>query len=66
LRARSFLDELFKQDPRVYISITGHGGIIGGLLRAVGHREAVVETGGLIPIVVSFELSAVGTRGELD
>jgi hypothetical protein len=41
----------------MYISITGHGGIIGGLLKAVGHRAAVVETGSLIPLVVSLPVS---------
>jgi len=53
-RARQFLNHLFETDKRTHISVTGHGGIIGGLLKAVGHRPAVVETGSLIPLVVSL------------
>jgi len=47
------LDELFENDTRTYISITGHGGIIGGILQAIGHRAATIETGSLFPVVVS-------------
>lgn len=47
------MDELFENDTRTYISITGHGGIIGGILRAIGHRAATIETGSLFPVVVS-------------
>lgn len=54
LRARLFLNQMFVSDKRTYISITGHGGIIGGLLRAIGHRGAVVETGSLIPVIVRY------------
>lgn len=54
IRARKFLIYLFENDARIYIGITGHGGIIGGILRAIGHRSAVVETGSLIPVVVSL------------
>lgn len=57
----------------MFISITGHGGIIGGILRAIGHRAAVVETGSLLPVVVSRlfpSLSGarhgVGVEGEVE
>ena len=55
-RARTFLDHLFANDSSTYVGVTAHGGLIRGFLRAVGHRQVGVQTGGLIPIVVSHYL----------
>lgn len=53
LRARLALNNLFATDSNTFISITAHGGFIGGLLRAIGHRHVALQTAGMIPIVVS-------------
>ncbi|KAJ7633576.1 phosphoglycerate mutase-like protein [Mycena polygramma] len=52
-RARTVLDRVFRDDKDVVvISITAHGGIINGLLRAVGRPVYPLPTGGVLPIVV--------------
>ncbi|KAF8841585.1 phosphoglycerate mutase-like protein [Paxillus ammoniavirescens] len=59
LRARDALDKIFDDDSEAeemlkpeFISITTHGGFIGGFLRVCNHRPWILPTGGVIPVVV--------------
>jgi len=60
LRARDALDMIFDNDSEaeeklkslVVISVTTHGGFIGGFLRVCNHRPWILPTGGIIPVVV--------------
>lgn len=52
LRLRLILNELFATDPRTFISITAHSGVIAAFFRAIGHRTFSVQTGGMVPVVV--------------
>ncbi|KIK96135.1 hypothetical protein PAXRUDRAFT_826293 [Paxillus rubicundulus Ve08.2h10] len=57
LRVRDVLDMIFDNDSEAedklkFISITTHGGFIGGFLRVCNHRPWILPTGGVIPIVV--------------
>ncbi|KAF9809385.1 hypothetical protein IEO21_07426 [Rhodonia placenta] len=45
-RAISVLDRIFDVMDDTYISITGHGGIINGFLRGMGHGYYSLPTGG--------------------
>ncbi|CAE6364791.1 unnamed protein product [Rhizoctonia solani] len=54
-RLKSALDEIFgsllgKED--IFISITAHSGTIASALRVLGHREYLLSTGGVIPVVI--------------
>ncbi|CAE6416868.1 unnamed protein product [Rhizoctonia solani] len=54
-RLKVALDEIFgsllsKND--IFISITAHSGTIAAALRVLGHREYVLPTGGVIPVVI--------------
>lgn len=53
LRLRLAINELFATDPRTFISITAHSGVIAAFFRAIGHRQFSVQTGGMVPVVVS-------------
>ena len=55
LRLRGLLDDIFAHDSSTWISMTSHGGTIQSILRAVGHREFAVQTGGVIPLLVKVE-----------
>jgi hypothetical protein len=59
-RLARFLDDLFGEDPKVFLSLTSHSGAIGSILEVVGHRRFALETGGVIPVVVK----AVRVEGE--
>ena len=52
VRVRGVLDELWRTEGDVYISVTAHGGTVKGILRNFGHREFRLQTGGMIPVVV--------------
>lgn len=55
-RLHTALEEMFVQDDgedsATWISITNHSGSIAAILRAVGHREFGLPTGGLMPLFV--------------
>ncbi|RDB24444.1 hypothetical protein Hypma_008411 [Hypsizygus marmoreus] len=51
-RAKDVFDMIFKNDEEIFISITGHGGIINGFLATVGRPTYGLPTGGILPIVV--------------
>lgn len=55
VRVRRALDEISRKDRSLGISVTSHGGTIASILRVVGHRDFVVPTGGLLPMVVKVE-----------
>jgi len=61
-RARYVLDMIFHQDAQHYISITAHGGFIGGFLRMCRHRPWSLPTGGIIPVVVKGSVTEEGSR----
>jgi len=56
VRARAALDMIFTTDPSASISITCHGGAIRNILSVIGHREYVLPTGGVIPVLVKATL----------
>ncbi|KAN0097173.1 Histidine phosphatase superfamily [Tylopilus felleus] len=60
-RVTSALDTIFHSDHEQFISITTHGGFIGGFLRVCHHRPWFLPTGGIIPVVVK----ASAVNGEL-
>ncbi|KAF9236216.1 histidine phosphatase superfamily, partial [Melanogaster broomeanus] len=45
-RARNVLDMIFDNDEEHFISITTHGGWVGGFLRVCDHRPWILPTGG--------------------
>ncbi|KAJ7665583.1 histidine phosphatase superfamily [Mycena rosella] len=52
-RAQQVLDRIFREDTDVtFLSITAHGGIINGFLRALGRPKYPLPTGGILPVVV--------------
>jgi len=52
-RALSILQHIWDRYPtETYVSITAHGGFIGGFLNVVGRGSYGLPTGGVIPIVV--------------
>jgi len=51
-RLTAFLDDVFTHDRSTILSVTGHGGMIGSILRVVGHRPFKLQTGGVIPVLV--------------
>ncbi|ORY29348.1 histidine phosphatase superfamily [Naematelia encephala] len=54
LRVRMLLNEIFATDPSTFISITAHSGVINSFFVAVGHQRFGVQTGGFVPVVVSW------------
>jgi broad specificity phosphatase PhoE len=52
VRLRGVLDELWRTERSVYISITAHGGTVAAILANLGHRKFGLQTGGMIPVVV--------------
>ncbi len=58
-RLTRFLDDVFGNDGAVFVSLTGHGGSTGAILRAVGHRKFGLATGGIMPIMVRAECGGV-------
>lgn len=55
VRMRTLLDDVFSSDANTWISFTSHGGSIGAILRALGHRQFGLSTGGVIPVLVKAE-----------
>jgi broad specificity phosphatase PhoE len=49
------LDDIFAHDDSTVISLTVHSGVIAAILRGVGHRSFIMETGGVIPVLVKTE-----------
>jgi broad specificity phosphatase PhoE len=49
------LDDILRSDDSTIISLTVHSGVIAAILRGVGHREFIMETGGVIPVLVKVE-----------
>lgn len=54
-RMKVLLDDVFTRDGSVYVSFTSHSGSIAALLRALGHREFRLQTGGVLPVLVKAE-----------
>ncbi|KAJ4488472.1 histidine phosphatase superfamily [Lentinula aciculospora] len=52
IRVKSVLDWIFNTDDNDFISITTHGGVINGLLTAVGRKHYALPTGGVLPIII--------------
>lgn len=59
VRARLALNEIFATDPSTFVSITAHSGVINAFFLAIGHRKFQVQTGGFVPVVVSFSYMCV-------
>ncbi|KAL9004934.1 MAG: hypothetical protein Q9188_002253 [Gyalolechia gomerana] len=59
VRMKELLDDIFSSDRSTFVSFTSHSGAICSLLRALGHREFSLVTGGVIPVLVRAE-SVVG------
>ncbi|KAG5641717.1 hypothetical protein DXG03_004404, partial [Asterophora parasitica] len=51
-RAKKILDLVFQNDRDIFISVTGHGGIINGFLASVGRPRYGLATGGILPVVI--------------
>ena len=51
-RLAQFLDDIFASDDGVFLSLTSHSGAIKSILEACGHRKFVLQTGGVIPVLV--------------
>lgn len=65
-RAISVLDRIFDVMDDTYISITGHGGIINGFLRGMGHGYYSLPTGGIMPLVVRGDMRPIaGDAGDV-
>ncbi|KKA18373.1 Phosphoglycerate mutase family protein [Rasamsonia emersonii CBS 393.64] len=54
-RLRRFLDDVFSNDPAVFVSFTAHSGAITSILDVVGHRPFALATGAVIPVLVRAE-----------
>lgn len=48
-------DDHDHHNKNTFLSLTSHGGAIGGILRVVGHRPFGLSTGGVMPILVKAE-----------
>jgi hypothetical protein len=57
-RLSLFFDDVFAHDKNAFLSMTSHGGAIGIILQAIGHRRFGLETGGVIPVFVKAEKMA--------
>ncbi len=56
VRLKHFLDDIFKHNSDTVFSLTAHGGAVGAMLRAVGHREFPLKMGAVIPVLIKAEL----------
>ncbi|PCH39994.1 phosphoglycerate mutase-like protein [Wolfiporia cocos MD-104 SS10] len=64
-RAATVLNIICTNQQDVYISVTAHGGIINGLLAAMGRTSYALPTGGVLPLVVRVEsVTGPGSSGE--
>lgn len=64
-RMLSALDDIFRHDDSTVMSLTVHSGVIAAILRGVGHREFMMETGGIIPVLIKAE-KVDGERPKMD
>lgn len=53
LRVRLLLNEIWSDDPSTFISITAHSGVITAFFNAIGHQTFSIQTGGMVPVIVS-------------
>jgi hypothetical protein len=60
IREHEFLENVWQDDRREFLSFTAHSGTIAALLGAVGHRAYALPTGGVIPVVVKGEKLSKG------
>lgn len=51
-RTKTVLDDVFRSDDRVWVSITSHSGEIANMLSVLGHRPFRLATGQVIPVLV--------------
>ncbi|KAG0697290.1 histidine phosphatase superfamily [Suillus ampliporus] len=56
-RMRRVLDMIFDKDQEQFISFTAHGGIVSAVLRLTKHKQYILPTGGVIPMVVKSSVS---------
>jgi broad specificity phosphatase PhoE len=54
-RLGELLEDVFSHDESIVISMTSHGGAIGAILEAVGHRPFSLRTGAVLPVLVKVE-----------
>ncbi|KAI1005377.1 putative phosphoglycerate mutase [Podosphaera aphanis] len=54
-RAKVVLEDILTNDSHTYISISSHSGQIASVLRVLGHRDFMLGTGQVIPILVRIE-----------
>ena len=54
-RSKVVLDDVFKSDESMFVSISSHSGEISSLLRVLGHRKFGLGTGQVIPVLVRAE-----------
>lgn len=54
-RIKGFLDDVFANDKKTFISMTSHSGAIAGKLRVLGHEPFNLPTGGVIPVLVKAQ-----------
>ncbi|KAG2138095.1 histidine phosphatase superfamily [Suillus bovinus] len=57
VRMRHVLEMIFDRDQDQFISFTAHGGIVSAMLRVVNHKQYILPTGGVIPMVVKSYIS---------
>ncbi|KAG2143629.1 histidine phosphatase superfamily [Suillus clintonianus] len=57
IRMKRVLDMIFDRDEEQFISFTGHGGIVGSVLRVTKHKLYVLPTGGVLPVIVKSSIS---------
>jgi broad specificity phosphatase PhoE len=55
-RLKRLLDDIFEHHNDTIFSLTSHGGAVGALLRAVGHREFPLRTGAVMPVLIKAEV----------
>jgi broad specificity phosphatase PhoE len=56
VRLKELLDDIIRHNSVTVLSLTSHGGAVGAMLRAVGHREFPLQTGAIIPVLLKTEL----------
>ncbi|ODV63772.1 histidine phosphatase family protein [Ascoidea rubescens DSM 1968] len=52
VRSHRFLDDIFANDSSAFISVTSHSGTIYSIFRVIGHADYIVDTGGMVPVIV--------------
>lgn len=54
-RFYEFLSDVFGHDENTFLSLTAHSGAITSILEVVSHREFMLATGGVIPVLVKAQ-----------